>query len=253
MPFDAYASYYDILYRDKDYPGEAAYIATLLQKFSPAAKDLLELGSGSGLHASQLAAKGFSIHGVELSEGMLAKANSLPSSETNAASLTFSQGDARTARIGRTFDAVMSLFHVVSYQTSNQDVHAEFVTAREHLTGGGLFLFDIWYGPAVLTDRPSIRIKRMESEVLAVTRLAEPEIHPEKNVVDVNYTVMVRDKSTGETQEIREKHPMRYFFTPEIALFADQTGFDIVHSEEWMTGCKPSCTTWGVLFVLRAN
>ena len=253
MPFDSYAGYYDILYRDKNYPGEADYIASLLKRFSPAATHLLELGSGSGIHASLLANKGFSVHGVEVSEGMLAKAEALRSTTPHSTKLSFSLGDARTARVGKTFDAVLSLFHVVSYQTTNSDVLAEFVTAHSHLTKGGLFIFDVWYGPAVLTDRPVVRVKRMESEELAVNRLAEPEMHPEKNVVDVNYTVTVKDKLTGETQEIGEKHPMRYFFTPEIELLANQAGFDVVHSEEWMTGKSPGFDTWGVVFALRAK
>jgi SAM-dependent methyltransferase len=253
MPFDAYASYYDLLYHDKDYPGEANYIAALIHRFSPAATSLLELGSGSGIHASLLAAKGFSVHGVEISEGMFAKAHELRSSSPHAAQLEFSRGDVRTVKIGKTFDAALSLFHVVSYQTSNEDVAAEFATAREHLPVGGLFIFDVWYGPAVLVDRPVVRIKRIENDAIGITRLAEPDIHPERNIVDVNYTVMVMDKSTRETQEIREKHPMRYFFSPEIELFARLAGFEILHSEEWMTGCAPGFDTWGVVFVLRAN
>jgi hypothetical protein len=183
---------------------------------------------------------------------MLAEADDLRSTGPYAEALSFSHGDARTARIGRTFDAALSLFHVVSYQITNADVLAEFITARHHLDGGGIFIFDVWYGPTVLTCRPSVRVKRMENESLAITRLAEPEIHPDSNVVDVNYTVMVQDKATGNVQEVREKHPMRYFFTPELKLLAAQTEFEVLHSEEWLTGRQPGFDTWGVVFILRA-
>ena len=50
----------------------------------------------------------------------------------------------------------------------NDDVLAAFLTARHHLNPGGIFLFDVWYGPAVLTDRPSVRIKWMAHEEIEI-------------------------------------------------------------------------------------
>jgi len=146
---------------------------------------------------------------------------------------------------------VISLFHVISYQTTNEDVLAAFKTAREHLNPGGVFIFDVWYGPAVLTDRPAIRIKRMADDEIEVTRLAEPVMHPNKNRVDVNYHVFVRDLESGMVRELRETHMMRYFFHPEIELFAEQNGFQNMHVEEWLTGKAPGEDTCGVCFVMK--
>jgi hypothetical protein len=44
---------------------------------------------------------------------------------------------------------------------------------------------------------------------------------------------------------------MRYFFTPELALFAGAAGFDVSHSQQWMDSQTPSCSTWGVVFILQ--
>jgi hypothetical protein len=93
----------------------------------------------------------------------------------------------------------------------------------------------------------------MENAHLSIVRLAEPVLHASENVVDVNYTVMVRDKASGVVEEIRETHPMRYFFSPEIEAFANASGFELLHSEEWMTRKRPGLDTWGVVFVLRAR
>ena len=49
--FSSYARFYDLLYRDKDNAAEAEYVASLIQKFHPAAQSILELGSGTGIHA----------------------------------------------------------------------------------------------------------------------------------------------------------------------------------------------------------
>jgi SAM-dependent methyltransferase len=245
--FSEYASYYDLLYRDKDYEGEAEYIHRLIQRFSPGAHSLLELGSGTGKHAHLLSKKGYSLHGVEVSSEMLERARSV---QTNVA-LSFTQGDVRTVRLGKTFDVVLSLFHVFSYMTTNEDLAAAFATVRVHLKQGGHLIFDCWYGPAVLTERPSTRIKRMEDETIEVTRLAEPRMRAQDNVVDVNYHVMIRNKQTQAVSEVKEARHMRYLFIPEIALMAKAAGLTVLHSEEWLTARSPGVDTWGVSFVLQ--
>lgn len=244
--FGAYARYYDLLYRDKAYGAEAAHLAALIQTYAPGAETLLELGCGTGGHAVELAKHDFEIHGIDLSETMLAVARKHAS-----AKLRFDHGDARTFRTARTFDAVVSVFHVMSYQTTNADLAAAFATARAHLAPGGIFIFDCWYGPAVLTDRPVVRARSIEDETVAVTRIAEPVMHAEDNIVDVNYHVFLRDKQTAETSELRETHRMRYLFSPEIRMFLHDAGFEQVYAAEWLTGSALSYATWNACFVAR--
>ena len=67
-----------------------------------------------------------------------------------------------------------------------------FETAFTHLVRSGLFIFDFWYGPAVLAQRPEVRVKHLEDEIIEVTRTADPTLHLNENVVDVNYSVVVK-------------------------------------------------------------
>jgi SAM-dependent methyltransferase len=252
--FKTYSQYYDLLYRDKDYSGEANYVSELIQRFDPQSQSVLELGCGTGKHAELLAGAGWQVTGVELSTTMLEAAQQRAASlkqRTEAGSFDPHLGDARDFRIDQTFGAVISLFHVVSYQTSNDDAIRMFETAAAHLSAGGLFVFDVWYGPAVVAQKPVVRVKRMEDEHLKVIRIAEPELFPDLNRVDVNYTVLATSKSDGTVEQFDECHPMRYFFQSEIDLLANLTGFEMVHAEEWMTCNEPSDQSWGVAFVLR--
>ena len=180
--FGSYAQYYDLLYRDKPYAAEAGHLHELLRAHAPGARALLELGCGTGAHAVALAALGYEIHGIDASATMLALAQPRAS-----AVVSFALGDARTVRVPRRFDAVISLFHVMSYQTSNADLAAAFATARAHLEPGGTFVFDCWYGPAVLTDRPTVRTRAVEDDRIALTRTSEPALHAVRNVVDVRF------------------------------------------------------------------
>lgn len=184
--FGAYSRYYNLLYKDKDYLGEVQYVHNLIQKYKPGANNILDLGCGTGRHAFILSQQGYSVTGVDISEEMILHAKdyqSQPVFKEHSSKLEFIQGDIRTIRLNKTFDVVLSLFHVISYQISNDDIRAVVSTAKKHLTGGGVFIFDCWYGPAVLTDRPVIRVKRLEDEVISVVRIAEPEMHPNDNLV----------------------------------------------------------------------
>ena len=251
--FGNYARYYDLLYKTKDYVSEARFVHQLLQKHAPAdSSSILELGCGTGAHAALLAKQGYHVHGVDLSREMLHRFEDrraqLPV-ELNS-KLASSHGDVRDVRLGKRFDVVLSLFHVMSYQSTNQDFAAAFATAKTHLRPGGVFIFDVWYGPAVLTDRPTERTKRLEDEFIEVTRTAKPVMHPNENLVDVNYELAIRDKTTGVSEELRETHRMRYLFKSEIELFSRSSDMRLVECGEWLTGRPAGFDTWGAYFVV---
>ena len=243
--FEAYARYYDLLYRDKDYLQETDYVVSRLERSVPRARDILELGCGTGAHAEELARRGFTVHGIDSSPAMVEKAlarkKGLPADL--GLRLSFEVGDVRTVRTGRKYGAVVSLFHVVSYQASNADLSAVIETAAVHTDPGAVFFFDFWYGPAVLTQRPEVRVKRLEDEQVRITRLAEPVMRPEENLVDVNYTVFIEDKSTGVVDQIRETHTMRYLFLPELKRYTNRQ-FESSPAAAWLTDRPLSMGDW---------
>jgi SAM-dependent methyltransferase len=250
--FESYSRYYDLLYRDKDYAGEAEYLASHLRRHAPKAASVLELGCGTGAHAEHLARMGYAVHGVDHSEAMLAQAAARKASlaAEAAARLSFGRGDVRTVRTGATYDAVVSLFHVMSYQTTNADLQAAFATVAAHLRPGGLFLFDFWYGPAVLTQQPEVRVKRLADDRIEVTRIAEPVVHPNENAVDVNYSVIIDDKATGTSERIHETHRMRYLFLPELMLLRG-AALEERATLAWMSAEAPSVQSWSAFQILR--
>jgi len=250
--FGAYSRYYNLFYKDKDYAGEAEYVHGLIRKHLPGAGRVLDLGCGTGRHDFLLAEKGYEVTGVDRSEEMLSVANGQFSSRApRPASPVFHQGDICTVRLGKTFDVVVSLFHVISYQPKNSDLRAAFATASEHLEAGGLFIFDCWYGPTVLTDRPTVRVKRIEDDQIAVTRIVEPAISANDNLVELKYQVLIRDKESGHVDEVNETHRMRYLFRPEVELLLEEAGMCLVDQMEWLTCRQPGFDTWGVCFLAK--
>lgn len=244
MLFNTYSRYYDLLYRDKDYSAEVEYIDKLLRHYGVQGVELLEFGSGTGKHGRLLSERGYRVTGIERSAEMVAQATAVDGFECR-------QGDICTIQLGCTFDAVLSLFHVISYQISNEAVRDVFARAAEHLLPGGLFVFDVWYSPAVYAQRPSVRVKRLEGEGTRITRIAEPYIRCNENCVDVNYSIFAEELATGTIQTLTETHPMRHFSLPELDLLADHAGFERLIAEAFLTGEDPSEDTWGICIVLR--
>ena len=112
---------------------EAAEAAGLLAAASIPVREVLELGSGGGHNAVHLRER-FSMTLVDLSAEMLTVSRELnPHCDHH-------QGDMRTVRLGRTFDAVF-VHDAVDYMTSEADLRQAIGTAFAHCRPGGLALF----------------------------------------------------------------------------------------------------------------
>lgn len=243
--FFLYSKYYNLLYQDKDYNLEATYISNCIKTFNPEAKTILEFGSGTGGHGLVLKNMGFDVYGLERSEMMV--------QEAQLHEFPCEHADITNFKINRKFDSVISVFHVISYITDNALLKKVFRNAFKCLNPGGLFIFDVWYSPAVYHQKPEIRIRKVENDEINVIRIAEPEIHINMNIVDINYSILVKNKTSEKWIQFQEKHPMRHFSIPEVSLLASFTGFEFLSAEEFLTGKQPSENTWGVNFILRKN
>jgi SAM-dependent methyltransferase len=241
-----YSNYYDLLYRDKDYAGESRFIIDLIRSHVPSAKTLLNIGCGTGKHDRFFADAGFTITGIDFSKEMLAIAESA----NTGSSFKYHQADARNFRSEHGFDAVVSLFHVFSYQNSNEDAAAFLKTIRTALKPNGVGVFDYWYGPAVIHQKPGNREKRAESQALQMIRKTRSTIDYTKSVVRVEFDIDIFKKPTMERQSLNEVHSMRYFTCTEVDLLAQAAGLRASHSA-WMTnGRQPGIDDWNAYSVV---
>src|SRR5438874_4091781 len=158
----AYAQAYDLLYLDKDYTAECDLLENIFHRYGdkPISR-VLDLGCGTGNHAFPLASRGYEVVGIERSESMLAQAYNKLAHVPVKPKLSYRAGDIRSAKLGSEFDAALMMFAVLGYQLENKDVLAALKTARQHVRPGALFIYDVWYGPAVLHQRPSERSRVM--------------------------------------------------------------------------------------------
>ena len=224
--FGNYSNYYDLLYKDKDYPAEINFIDSLLKQYGIGdVKTILDVGCGTGGHAFLLSEKGYTVTGVDISENMLSIAKE--KAKKIKADVNFFQADACDFNLNMKFDSIISMFAVMGYQTTNEDFERALLSISKHLRPGGLFIFDVWFGPAVISQEPEDTIKIIENNGEKIIRLTRSTLDIMKHTVDVNFNVMLikEDKIHNPTEET---HKMRFFFPMELELFLMNTGFQIL-------------------------
>lgn len=243
-----YADAYDALYEEKDYEAECDLVERVFAEYGDGGfRSILDLGCGTGNHAVPLAQRGYEVVGVDRSEAMLARAR-----EKAAGGVSFALGDIRDLRLGRTFDAVLVLFAVLGYQHSDEDVLAALRTARAHLRPSGLLLFDVWYGPAVLSERPGRRERTVENGSGRLVRSSEGRLDEERNLCAVEFRLQ-RFEGEELVAETEETHEMRYFFADELESFLAAAGLQLRRIGAFPAlDIEPGEATWNVLAVATA-
>ena len=227
--FQAYAKVYDSLYSDKDYETECDFLEKIFRRFGlEDTENILDLGCGTGGHAIPLARRGYKVLGIDRSHGMLVIARQKARDAGLSGEIQFEIANVQNFNLNRTFDVVICMFAVLSYQISNDELFSAISAVRKHVKHGGLFIADFWYGPAVLSQRPEERVKSVRDGNNRIIRIVKPDIDTQKNVVTVNYDI-IRLSGERMVEEIKEKHSMRFIFIPEIEFYLAKAGFSPVH------------------------
>jgi len=248
--FAKYAQFYDLLYNDKNYRGEVDYVDRLIRQYSAKrGKTLLDIGCGTGNHDIWFAKKGYRVTGIDRSREMIAIARDKASVKNN---LRFYMRDASKFILRRKFDVAVSLFHVMSYMTANRTIIKSLENIRRHLNKSGLFIFDFWHGPAVLTKRPALKTKIVKDGERLIRRTAVPNMDVNMHTVDVRYEINAKSKKGCLGKGINERHVMRYFFLPELYSMLETAGFEVMKCLKWMSSNKPpDSNCWSGVIIAR--
>ena len=126
----AFADFYDL---ENGWGADLDFCSTLATD----ARSVLDLGCGTWELAIALG-EGRRIVGVDPATAMLDIARAKPGADR----VRFVEGDARTIRLGETFDLVVMTGHAFQVFLNEQDQRAVLATIAAHLAPGGRFVFD---------------------------------------------------------------------------------------------------------------
>lgn len=215
--YDELASWWPLLSSPADYEEEAAFYGdALVGASSRPIQTMLELGSGGGNNASHLKAR-FTMVLVEPSAGMRSVSRELnPECE-------HIEGDMRTVRLGRQFDAVF-VHDAVCYMTTTADLRLAIETAFVHCKPGGAALF----APDFVREnfRPSTDHGGYDGETRGLRYLewtCDPDPADTTYVVDYAYLLRTSD---GEVHVEHDRHIEGLFARADWLRLLHDVGFE---------------------------
>ncbi len=205
------APWFHLLTAPEEYAEEAeVYRGLLVDAAEKPVRTVLELGSGGGNNASHLK-RHFDMTLTDLSAEMLELSRTINPECEHA------EGDMRTLRLGREFDAVF-VHDAIDYMTTTDDLRAALETAFVHLRAGGVALFV----PDFVRERFRSRTSHGGSDGpgRALRYLEwdwDPD--PEDDTYLVDFAVLLREED-GTVRVEHDRH--------ECGVFARQTWLELL-------------------------
>ncbi len=213
--FENYSSTYERENFTRGTTGECDFIELELQHNR--SLRILDIGCGTGRHSIELARRGYTVTGVDLSGSMLRKA--IEKAHSQNLQVDFRQGDARSLPFTAEFDAALMLcegsFPLMETDEMNYQI---LQSAHAALKPGGKFIFTTLNGlfPLFHSVRDFLASQKMEGNASY-----------DKNSFNL---MTFRDQSittftddSGTTRELKTDE--RYYVPPEITWMLKSLGF----------------------------
>lgn len=181
------ADLYDLLYGgEKDYVREAELVSQLVRARLPEAEKILDVGCGTGAHATALVDLGFEIEGVDIEPDFVEIAAArCPKGD-------FVVADMRTMELGARYDAVVCLFSAIGYMTTESDLTAAILRMSAHLNPGGVLVVDPWFAPGEMDDGHVMALKAADDDRVVV-RMSRTSIEGAVSRLDFEYLIGTAD------------------------------------------------------------
>lgn len=221
------AGWWQLVSPTADYADEAAFFGGLFQ--AKGVGTILELGSGGG-NIAWFLKKDFTLTLTDLSPEMLAE-----SAKQNP-ELDHTEGDMRTLRLGRVFDGVL-IHDAIMYMTSEEDLRAALVTAREHCkTGGAVVIAPDWVAE---TFEPGTSHEGTDSGERGV-RYLQWVWDADPSDTRVNYEVILALKEGDELRTVVDRQIVGIFPRATWLRLLKEAGFEAGTVEDPSTGGERS-------------
>jgi SAM-dependent methyltransferase len=177
----------------------------------------LELGIGTGRIALPLARRGVPVHGIDLSEAMVARLRARPGAESIGVTI----GDFATTRVDGRFALAYLVFNTIMNLTTQDEQVACFENVAAHLDPGGCFVIEVGV-PELQRLPPGETFRPFD---VTSTHLGFDEIDvATQRLVSHHYTLV---DGTLDVQAV----PFRYVWPAELDLMARLAGMTL--RERW--------------------
>ncbi len=233
--YDDFASVYDTLMDDFDYPAWARYYLRLFASAGATPKTLCECGCGTGSMSVQFARAGLRVTASDLSEDMLRLAQI--KARTMGVSIPFVCQDMRALELPRPVDAIAACCDAVNYLTDHESVLAFFSSAFHFLKKGGVLAFDISSRHKLCAMNNAFYGEERDN----IAYLWQNGMDPETQVLSMDLTFFVETEN-GLYRRFEEHHLQRAHSQEELCAWLAEAGFADIRVYGGQT-LNPPCET----------
>ena len=178
----------------------------------------LELGVGTGRIALPLAEHGVPVHGIDLSEAMVARLRAKP----GAAKIDVTIGDFATTKVDGTFSVAYLVYNTIQNLTSQEAQVACFQNVAAHLEPGGSFVIEV-----ALPDLQRLPF----GETIRAFQLSDAHLGFDTYDVANQGLVSHHYMRTADASFTHSSGPFRYVWPSELDLMARIAG--LTPRERW--------------------
>ena len=214
----------DVRFSEAHLAMESGFLAELAAEGGHGGGRALELAIGTGRVALPLAARGVEVHGIDLSEAMVARLRAKP----GGAEIPVEIGDFSTAQAGvgllGEFDLVYLVFNTIGNVASLEGQVATFANAARHLRSGGCFVIE--------TAVPGLLWGQHDHRYRVFSHTDEhhgiDEFDPVTQLMWSHHYIR-----TADGHYRRDSVPFRYAWPAELDLMARLAGMRLRERWEW--------------------
>ena len=217
MEYKEFAKYYDIFYQKKDYEKEVGFLMNFIKKNDK----IIDLGCGTGIHASLISKKGFTVDGLDLSREMLDIAKTRLNSNLYQQSIL-------DINIDKKYDVIISMFAVINHLKDTNELEKCLSNMKKILDDKGIIIIDL--------HNPQSSGNKKDSYD-NITRIMEWNYDVNSRIEKSNIYFEIDDKKYSSS------HIFRIFSIEEVKKCCDRVGLKVINVYENYDINKEGCKT----------
>lgn len=243
-----YSGIYDLLHEAKPYASEVEFVlGRCLEHSRRRPETIVDLACGTGKHLLEFANRGLTVHGNDISAGMLAETQRrLDAARAKRFSLSRSPMQTLTLKspAPEHVELATAFYTAMGYLVAPEDLDALMRNLRNILKPGGFFFADLWNGHKMASQFSPHREKTAENESIQVRRTSNVSSEPGQNALRVRFSFDLLTKATGVREAFSEEHCVRYHTVPEVENILMAHGFSLLEHGPYFDDATTTELSW---------
>ena len=207
--------------------------------------EILELGCGTGRVALALAAEGFRVTGLDLSQQMLdVFRKKLAAKPELTDKITLVHGNMADFRFDRKFAMIIAPFRAFQALIDDKDIEGSLTCINDHLVKNGIFIVNV-FNPRPVMDQSwcygeTVQWERLDEATgnYVVKKHWGDKIDTVNQVIYPHFAFEVTYPD-GRTERITDDLQLKYYYNDQLRAAVEKAGMEVAEEYSWYDKSPP--------------